>query len=168
MPRRRAFTLIELAGVLALSALLAGGATMMLSSSRRQVEFDDAIGQLIHADSTIRDIARLDHDIQMSFDAVGKKIYRTDTSTGGLSIVAEFTGRLRIEQVIIAGERLPNGEARVSYSAGGLSSTYAILISAPGGRHQWVAFLGLSGQSMRLKDEDVATMFETASRVGTH
>lgn len=164
---RPAFTLVELAGVLVLSALLAGGVSLTVSSSRHRVEFEEAIQQIIHADAQVRDAARrFGKPGILQLDLATGRLRRQDaneSATVSSTILVELPGRVRIEQVRMGSERTSVGEVRLAFSSMGLSPSYALLLKGVGGRHQWVAVMGLTGQPSRISDDEVEPMFESIS-----
>ena len=160
LPARRrvadgSFTLIEVTAVLVLMAVLAGTATLALAGPRARAAAAEAVDQLAFADEAVRQAALSgDRPQTLVIDmAVGRLSRATDAAAG--ATLAELPAGVRVTRVLLGADVTDSGEARVTVSAGGLSSSYAVGLSTPAGP-RWVVVAGLTGQVSTVPDAAAA------------
>ena len=144
MTRRvRAFTLIELLGVMLVMALLATVAVMSFATPIRAARARAAVEMIRSFDRSTRELAlRGGTPLRMKFDADEGTLTR---SRGGSAIYsATLPSGFRIAEM--------RGGATIDCSALGLTRSYALRIT---GEHfdQWLIVAGLSGQITATSDE---------------
>ncbi len=163
--RRRApaFTLIEMVGVLAIMALLAGAAVVSLHGSRRRVDLRDAVEQIAQADASVRAVARgVDTPVGMKIVLSTGQLFRIgpDAVTAKL---AELPRDVSIRRVRIGDENVDSGDLTVEISSRGASPSYAVRVDDTAGEHQWVVAAGLTGQVTKVTDEELDSIFDQVS-----
>lgn len=58
-----------------------------------------------------------------------------------------------MDEVVIGGRRYDCGETSIAVSPRGRTPTYALRFQMPKGGHRWLAFLGMTGQTLRIDNE---------------
>lgn len=177
---RRGFTLVEVAAVAVLMALLAGGVAMTFAGPVRRMRAGDAVDRMRSFDATARLAARRSgRPAEWVLDLrAGTLERREGRAAGGTSdppeavYPASLPGGFRIDRVraiASAGEAGRGGPADVSSglatltcSPDGLTRTYAVRLVGPG-LDRWLVFAGLTGQLTQVDDEAaVDAIFESA------
>jgi prepilin-type N-terminal cleavage/methylation domain-containing protein len=150
----RAFTLIETLAVLALLALLTAAVAVSLKGAARAADMDDVLERFITADRNTREIARrFGRRPEFRFDLNQGTVSRFDNLDSSESRATPIpVGGARVAKLIVRGESIGYGEQSIAFSAGGRSPSYAVLLSGKAGQ-RWVAFAGLTGQAVVLRDE---------------
>lgn len=150
MRLRRGFTLLEVLVVLTLTAVLTTAVALSLSSAARRAQAEDVAGRLAHFDRVTRARARrFGQPLALVFDLNRGTVRATadagepDTAGDGPSL--QLAAGYRVERVLLPGGAAVSGEVTVPVSARGQSPSYAVLLSAQGGR-RWFVVAGLTGQ----------------------
>ncbi|QOV90977.1 pilus assembly FimT family protein [Humisphaera borealis] len=165
--RRPGFTLIEVAAVALLMAILAGAVAWSFSGPVASVRTADVLDRIKTFDGTARLAARnTGRPVTMQFDPYEGSMTRFDDRGQGEPFLA-YRGVLpsgyRIERVRLPDSPATAGEGRttVPCSIDGRTPTYAVCLSG-GGKEHWLLFAGLTGQVTEVNDESaVDAIFET-------
>ncbi len=162
--RRSGFTLIELAIVILIMAIMAGFAVLSLRGHIDRARWTRSLEQLENMDRLGRIAARNESaPYRLSFHRTKRKVE--------LRAVGPNAPRKSVREW-----KLPNGiqfasfrdgasanrseEMRIEINPSGQSRSYAVAIKANSGPAQWLVTLGLSGQHIPMeKADDVAAMF---------
>ncbi len=152
---RRAFTLVELTVVLLILAIAAAAVTLRVHGPMRRARLDDVIAQVQQYDHLTRQWAR-EHDrpAQLVVDLSAGRLSRADEAgraTGSKPL--ELGSDWAITRLRIGREDVSGGQVSVHCSRAGLTPTYAMELTAPGGRRVWLLFAGLTGWAERVDDE---------------
>ena len=160
--RRRgagAFTLIEMLVVLALGAVMATIVVVGLGGSYRAARLEDVAGRVANYDRLTREYARrFGRAEQLVFDLGAGTIGRGPADDGETSDPRE-NGVLHlpagmIVRVVTAAEgAVSGGRAAVNCSTDGQTPTYAVCLKGVKGDEYWMLTVGLTGQTLRMKDE---------------
>jgi prepilin-type N-terminal cleavage/methylation domain-containing protein len=149
--RRTAFTLIEVLAVIALMALLTAAAAVSLSGVARTARVEDAADAFASFDRSTRELARrFERTPALRFDLNRGAVERFDGD--GQPVSPWLLGTARVTRVIAGQEDRTSGQLTVPFSTLGRSPSYAVLLSGSDGE-RWVAFAGLTGQSLASNDE---------------
>jgi len=158
MRRTRGFTAVEMLGVLALAALMAGMTTLSLSSLTGSSKMDDVLDRLSYCDTLARQIASRNRApvrliLEPQAGAVGEKAIRnSDDDSQTPHTMYRLPDGWRIDRMI----RAPGGEKfgtlDIGISAAGRSSSYAIRLTGPH-TSRWLVVFGLTGQVKQANDE---------------
>lgn len=163
--RSRAFTLVELTAVLALSAVLAVVAVVSLHGASRAARLSDVVPRLSAMDRWSREYARrFDRGVQLTFDLANGRVLH-DVDGNASSAAYELPSGCSIERVATSSGDIASGEASIAFSAKGHTRSYAVMVSGRDGRRSWVIFAGLTGQAVEVSDE--RQVRETIAATGT-
>ena len=166
---RHAFTLVEVAAVTLLLALLAAGVALSFAGPLRSMRAGDAVERVRAFDATARLAARRSgREVEMTFDGPGNGLSRRDDPDGRDGGVVAYRGALpggyRVDGVLQATADGPDADRRTSRvvrcSPAGRTRSYAVRVVGPG-LDRWLVFAGLSGQVTEARDEtDVEAIFD--------
>ncbi len=153
--KHRAFSLVEVALVLLILAILAAAVTLEVRAPLARIGMRAVLDEIAAFDRLTRVFAR-EHDrpVRLVVALAAGRIRRTDE--GGRDPLGEalkLPSGYRIAGLRLAGRRINSGSVAVSCSARGLTPTYAVRVDGPGGRRQWILVAGLSGQITELDNE---------------
>lgn len=161
--RRRGFSLIELALVLAIVAVAAGMVALGARGTLGQLGMETCVDGVTAFDRATRRLAT-EHDrpLRLVVDLAANRLRRTDAEgRRGLGEPLRMANGYRVAEVRLPGRRMTSGTVAVSVSARGVTPSYAVRLNGPGGRRRWVAVAGLTGQVWEPEDGDaVQTVFE--------
>ncbi len=150
--------------VLALMAVLAGTAMVLLAGPRRRASAADAVEQVAFADHQVRQAALAgDQPMVLVIDLAAGRLSRSVDDTAGTTL-AELPAGVRVSRVIVGGEAIDFGQARVAVSAAGRSRSYAVGLSTPAGE-RWIVVAGLTGQASDAADAAAADAVVNVTRV---
>ena len=152
--KRNAFTLIELLAVVVLVALLAAAVSVSHSGVTGVGGVDDAVEQVGAFDRLTRDMARARADaLVMVFDLDAQRIRRVSRATGkSFGHELSLGEHCRLERLHTGDRQQFGGVAEVRVSRQGFCPSYALNLRHSGGT-TWMVVLGLSGQVVRISDE---------------
>ena len=171
--RRPGFTLVEVAAVTLVLALLAAGVALSFAGPIRSMRAGDAVERVRSFDATARLTARRSgRAVQMTFaESDGTLVRRDDPDGldgGPVAYRGTMPGGYRVERFRSAGDDrddaagMGRGRSEVRCSPAGLSRTYAVRVVGPG-LDKWLVFAGLTGQVTEARDEaDVDAIFGAA------
>jgi prepilin-type N-terminal cleavage/methylation domain-containing protein len=158
----RGFTLIELVGVLAIMALLAGAASLELGGSRHKADLADAVGQLQSADLSARTLARSrDQPVTLSISIADGSIHRSTGDTA--TTLGRLPADIRIARIRQAGTAIDFGTVSITIHPQGTSVSYAVELVCTNGDRQWIFFSGMSGQMLKVDDENLDAILQLCS-----
>jgi prepilin-type N-terminal cleavage/methylation domain-containing protein len=162
-PRRRGFTLVEVAAVAVLMALLAGGVALTFAGPVQRMRAGEALDRVRTFDAAARLAARRSgRAADLTFDLRAGTLARADGPAAGrreVTYQATLPGGYRIDRLRATGGQAGGGPIDASSglvtlycSPDGLARTYALRVVGPG-LDQWVVFAGLTGQVTLVEDE---------------
>jgi prepilin-type N-terminal cleavage/methylation domain-containing protein len=151
----RGFTLIELAIVILILAIVAAATVLRLGGPLRRVQMGDVVDLVAAFDGLARDYARThDRAVWLVVDVPQRRLRRASGENGAdLGAPLALPPGYRVAQVWLRGQPRGYGRTAIPCSQHGLTPSYGLLIEGPGGRRQWLVFAGLSGQNVQVKNE---------------
>jgi prepilin-type N-terminal cleavage/methylation domain-containing protein len=155
MQKQSAFTLLELMAVMALMAILAGSVALSLKTPYQAAKFENAVERVIFMDRELRDHAmRYAASAEMRIELGNSTIISCVEPNKRETVMPKFTlgNGIQVEQVAFGKKRIDSGCAEIGFTEKGRSPTYAMRFSG-GGKRQWLVFLGITGQVLRINDE---------------
>lgn len=154
MPRR-AFSLVEVAMVLLVLALVAGAVTLRVRPILLRMDMRACLDEAAEFDRMSRAIAR-EHGrpVLLVFDLAEGRVRRTgEDGRERLGEPLDLPPGRRLAEVRLAGRPVRSGCASVSISAAGLGPTYALAIEGRDGTdRRWLLMAGLTGQVVEAAD----------------
>jgi len=167
--KRRAFTLIELAAVMAILAVIAAAVAINMRGPISRARARDLPGEIRHFDYITRASAQsMDQDLKLLIDIPGGRLRRLDPMTATeIGRPMQLPTGWRIDQVRIAGsdEPIRRESAVIACSPAGLTPTYALKLTGPQDRTTWLLVAGLTGESMEVNNDDsIEEIFQTLSQ----
>ena len=168
--KHRAFSLVEVALVVLILAILAGAMTLGVRGPLGRVGMRGLVDEIKTFDHLTRTYAR-EHDrpLRLVADLAGGRLRRTsEDGRDAFGEALKMPAGHRIAEVRLAGRRVTSGTVALSVSARGLSPTYALRVKGPGGREQWLLVAGLTGQVTEREDEREIEQILEALRAGHH
>jgi len=161
--RHKGFSLVEVALVLLILAILAGAVTLGVRGTLGRVGMRGLVDEIKMFDHLTRTFARQhDRPLRLVADLAAGRLRKTSADgRDEFGEVLKIPAGHRIAEVRLAGRRVTSGTVAVSVSARGLSPTYALRVEGPGGRRQWLLVTGLSGQVTEAENErDLGNAFQ--------
>jgi prepilin-type N-terminal cleavage/methylation domain-containing protein len=167
--KAKAFTLIEMLVVLALSAILAGIVTVSLVGSFHTARAQDVAGGISTYDRLAREYFRtFGRSGSLVFDLGRGTVTRIETqelksqfsNSAPLHLPSEF----HLSQVVTAERTTASGEVSIPCSADGQTPSYALNLTDDTGKQYWVVTAGLTGKSIQANDEQEVRDIFTALR----
>lgn len=161
---RRAFTLIELAAVSLIVALLAGAVVWSFSGPIAAARAADALDRVRTFDAVARQATANNHrEAVLRFDLYSGSLERYDAGQpAGPVYQARLPQGYRIARFRAADVDLQDGDDRrvsIRCSAEGRTSTYAVQVVGPS-LDRWMVFAGLSGQATEFdRESEVDAVF---------
>ena len=160
---RRAFTLIELMGVLLLIGLLVAAVSVSLGSADRTARMEDVVEQVVQADRLARaEAKRAGRGNRIVYSLRESRIQREGVSANARHVADGVTlpPGYSVGEVRVSARRGVFGEQRVLVSSGGASEAYAVRVDGPEERRKWVYFAGLTGEAVVIDDaREIEAMF---------
>lgn len=151
--RRSAFTIVELAAVMALLAILTSAVAMTLRPSLDQARQNAFVRRIGALDSRLRDQARRQNRLLvLAIDIEEGEVFHEDSD--GKTRAIRLGNSVRIDQFRMADKSVDAGQVRISISPLGRSDSYALRLRGSSGRKQWLVVFGLTGQTLTF-DEDL-------------
>jgi len=157
--RSGGFTLIELAAVIVILALLAGVVAVSVRAHLENAKLELLLARVEAFDGRLRDETRRQNRLEeLRINAQEGCIAQGEATSPPR--VIRVTGRIRIDRIRTTDFDGEFGELRVLISPLGQSDTYALRFRTAQGRQVWLVVLGVSGQCLRLeKEEQVDEVF---------
>jgi prepilin-type N-terminal cleavage/methylation domain-containing protein len=166
--RRGGWTLIELSVVLVILATIAAGAAVKLSTPYRAARFENAIDRLVSLDGRARDHARrFNRPADLLLDLDGQSLRVVERQTKNVTQQVRGLGGAVVERVATYGQLTDYGTMAIAVNGAGGSPTYAVRLRNAGSQRVWVVFAGLTGQAIRVEDnDDIETILEIMASEG--
>lgn len=168
---RRGFSLIEMALVILILGILAGAVTLRISGPMRNARMDAYLRDLRVYDDLTRTMARRRGEflhVVMDLDN-GRLQRRTRNEHAAIGQPMRTSSEIRVAELRLADRHIPEGTAALEFTPQGFSPTYALRVLGPNGREAWVMWLGLSGESWILNEqEQLANIWSPAPGDDSH
>lgn len=153
--KSKGFSLIELAVVLLIVAVVAAAVTLRTEGPLRRAQMRDITGQIAEFDRLTRVYARQhDQPLRIAVDLATGRISRSDERGSQLGTSCKLPPGCKIARLIAPSEDITIGSMAISCSRGGFTPSYAMLIENRGGQQQWLLWAGLTGELVRIDDEE--------------
>ena len=150
---RFGFTLVEMLVVIALAALMASIVAVSLSGSYRSARVKDAAGRIAIYDRQTREYARrFGAPARLVFDMGRGTVTRANENEGIGSSLTLPTG-VHIGRVLTAEGNAGSGQISVPVSRDGQTASYAVCLTNAKGEENWVVTAGLTGRTVKVRDE---------------
>jgi prepilin-type N-terminal cleavage/methylation domain-containing protein len=152
----KAFTLIEMLVVLALSAILAGIVSVSLAGSFHTARAQDVAGNIATYDRLSREYFRkFGRSGSLVFDIARQTITRVDSAPLRLPSTLHFS------QIVTADKTTTSGEVSIACSSDGQTPSYALDLTDDTGKHYWMVTAGLTGRTIQVENEqEVRDIFQ--------
>jgi prepilin-type N-terminal cleavage/methylation domain-containing protein len=155
-PGQRAFTLIELAAVLLILAVVAAAVTLRSHVLLGRAEGKDLVERIGQFDHLTRVYARRhDRAVRIVVDLDAGRLRRTDaaeTETLGEALV--LPEGTRIVRLRVRDQEMYSHSVSITCSRRGLTPTWAMQLEDANGRRQWLLLAGLSGRMVTTDNDD--------------
>lgn len=149
----RGMTLIELLVVITIIGLITAVATVRLTGLTGRARRQQAIEQMSFVDAGLRDrSSRFAEPSTMQLEMHSSTLRRESAGDEPQRDVV-LAGDVRVTRFLSATREVSTGLVSVEFSSRGTSDTYAVELSAPGRKPQWLLFAGLTGQRTLLENE---------------
>ncbi len=151
----RGFSLIEMMATLLVIAMIAAGITLHAEGPMQSAKMKDALQQIGQFDHMTRMYARQqDKTIWLVVD-IQKSILRRigKDSTETLGDILTLPDGFRITRMLMPESNLDGGSTSIRCSRQGFMQSYAVLLSGPNEREQWILFTGLGGELIKVNNE---------------
>jgi prepilin-type N-terminal cleavage/methylation domain-containing protein len=154
----KAFSLVELMAVLALSAIVVAVASSAFSQWRASGDMKDAMERVGSADALLRDDAQnAGRPMRLVFAPQTGAILRASPSSEEQAVrISQLPPDVRIDRVLPDESADSEEEKGIAISPAGRSRSYAVLLVGTDDRRQWIGIAGLTGQVVNLNDDDQA------------
>ena len=164
--RREGFSLIEMTIVLLILGIAAGAVALRMHGPMRRAQLADVVDQVTHFDRLARTHAR-EHDrpLRLVVDLATGRLWRTDERgvQDGFPPLA-LPERYRIARLVVRNQDVTYGSVSLTCSRRGLTPSYALLLTGPGGQSKWIVVAGLTGQHVEVDSEDAVKKILAATR----
>jgi len=169
--RVRAFSLIELAAVLLVLAVVAAAVTLRVAGPMHRAGMNGLVAEIVSFDRLTRTWSvEQDAGARLVVDLSEGRLRRTDERGRAQGAAMEVPSGYRLGRVLVGGENRSGGRTAVPVSRHGLARSYAILVEGPGRGQRWILMAGLTGQHEVLDDErkirEVLALLETRGDAG--
>ncbi len=150
--RQRSFTLIELAAVILVMALLAGAAVLTLAHTTSQRRLEDVCDQFMRADALARSAARqANTSEQLIYDLDQQMVLWQNTPEQKPIVLAHWDAKDELE-ARMGKQTFSSGQVTIEYSADGFSPNYALSVSRPDQPTRYVVVAGITGRCLCTED----------------
>ena len=148
MTPRRGFSLIELAVVMAILAIVAGVVVLRMHGPRQAVAMQDVLDRLASLDRLARLHARgHDQPLRIVVDPASGVVRRVEAKDGqAVGVAVALPPGYRIQSVRVGADDPAGTSASIGVSRHGLSASYAVAIEGPAGQRKWMLIAGLTGE----------------------
>lgn len=157
--RVRGFTMIELTAVLVILAVAAAAVTLRMEAPMRNAQMADVIDEIAAFDDLTRSFARRhDRAVRLVVDTSAGRLSRHgEGDVEQLGTPLELPDGYRIARLLTRSEDVSAGSVSIRCSERGLTPTYAMRIAGPADRSCWVVIAGLTGETVRLENNEDET-----------
>lgn len=153
--KRTAFTLIELAAVVALIALLTGVAIVKLGGPLRKATYESALQRIVALDQQTRFRAQAAQPGRIFIDLEACELVsfagRADSQPANQVFLPPG---FSIDEVVTRSRRCADGSMEILIGPLGNSPTYAMKVSNSRELSRWLLFMGRTGQFVYLESDD--------------
>ena len=165
----RGFTLVELAMVLLILGIVAGGTVLKVQGPLANAELRDVIDQVASFDTNTRLAAcEQDRPIRILIRPSEGSLSRIDEQGRKLdSRSLVLPRKLSIQRVRVRSLDVDSGEVAICCSRQGKTPTYAVWVQGSG-RSQWLVVLGLTGLILQAENEQEVREILEATGSGIH
>ncbi len=167
--RRGGFTLMELTVVLLIAGIAAAAAAIRVQGPMRTASMSDTMDAIGEFDRITR-LAAGEHDRSLCMVvnvSVGtlRRVDGATQSVGGTTL--KLPDSVRMSALLVRQESVTEGEISVGCSRGGFTPTWAFELQS-GPRKQWCVIVGLTGELVKVKDEQAAREIIAATGLRHH
>lgn len=143
---RSGFTLVELAVVLAIVAILSATSVMMVRQPLAASERHFFLEKVRSLDSIARQRSMAGEQIELTFDLGTQRMAVIDQVSQQVISQTEF-GRKNRLRAVASGNRSQKRTGVIGYDRYGCSGSFAVAISADERSEKWMLVLGMTGQA---------------------
>lgn len=166
---RRAFTLLELAAVMAIIAVVASSVLVRSAGRFRSANFDNVIDQFVFFDQLARrSAAGHEREIELTFNLNTGSVKRIDRSQKSESHSIRLPKGFRIIKVVTPRSKTTSGIVKIPLTRRGHTPTYAVQISGPSDQRRWYSIIGLTGQLVPVNEpgdiDELFSVFKKTSK----
>jgi Tfp pilus assembly protein FimT len=158
LPIPLAFTLVEVMAVLVILAMMVGITLASMQSHILRVRLSQATERIEEADRLARMLARREHvSHALTFDAEERSIELQSNQTPNSKKEAkrwQLPSGIVIEDFRTSSGPSRNKKNKVVVASNGVSASYAVGIKIGRASPRWIVTLGMSGQQLRISEED--------------
>ncbi|MCY2927478.1 MAG: hypothetical protein NT031_18980 [Planctomycetota bacterium] len=142
--------------VLLILAIAAAALTLNFRPLVAQAQMSEVIADLGEFDRLTRTQATgHDRSMRLVVDVSGGSLRRLEAEgedAAGRAMV--LPPDYKLTRALVGRVDVAMGEVAIPCSGRGLTPTYALQLEGPGGRKQWLVFAGLTGQMIRVDNEE--------------
>lgn len=154
---RSAFTLIELAAVLAIMGMLVAVAAVSFKATCRAARAQYAVEQLQAFDKRVREHACLHgRPATLTIDLDKNLLSAIAKDRKDKPAIVALGSAARIDRVCVGRRTIDYGRATISIFQRGTTPTYAVRLRGSDESTRWLLFAGLSGQITEFLEDDNA------------
>ncbi|EMI23549.1 protein containing Prepilin-type cleavage/methylation [Rhodopirellula europaea SH398] len=143
---RKGFTLVELAVVLAIVAILSATSVMVVRQPLAASQRHFFLEKVRSLDSIARRRSMAGEQVGLTFDLGTQRMAVIDQVSRDVITQTNFDGQIRL-QAVASGSRSQKRTGVIGYDRYGCSGSFAVAISADEHPGKWMLVLGMTGQA---------------------